>query len=178
MFPTHSCKLLEGFFMNCGCKDAKKLPVPAKLALLKRAVFPVLKFRWTRWPFRISYAEQLDNVQRQMLGIISGVTPSCDETVEQYIRRRAGESRRLQRQMGSWSDGWAQAICNWDAHLGRPQNCLTWAEMLRHVMSPGDLAWRRVHNFNRPATRSQSGFIQRRWFESVPIAASWLQNTA
>ena len=81
------------------------------------------------------HQKQLDGVQRKMLGIISGVAPSNDETVERYIRRRAREARRLQREMGSWSDGWAQAICSWDAHLQRPQIISTWAILLGDVLT-------------------------------------------
>ena len=167
-------KLWAAFFPNCCCVDAKKMPVMRRIQLLKRAVEPVLRFRWTRWPFGSTRAKLIDGIQRRMIGIILGLQIG-DYTPEAFARRRARIVAQWQRKMGIWSEIWAKALCGWDDHLKRPRNCDTWPAHLRRLRTPEELSVRRLENGNRPATGSCSGWIFKRWFESVADAEDHLR---
>ena len=159
----------RAFFGNCVSKSSLRMPVTARLTLLQRAVLPILRFRWTRWPFTVSRGRLLDGVQRRMMGIILGIRMAPGETPEVFGRRRAGTISALQKKTGHWSKHWARAVVAWAEHLERPRNNKTWAARLSAVRPPDELAWRR-QVFGRPQTRAASGFIRRRWWESIVFA--------
>jgi len=161
----------KAFFANCMTRHSAQMPVTSRLSLLSRAVLPVLRFRWTRWPFTISRAQLLDGVQGRMLSIILGIRPLPDETPERFVRRRGTSISSLQKKIGYWGKRWASAVVGWAEHLERPRNASTWAARVSAVRSPFELEHRR-QVFGRPQTRMGSGFIRRRWFESVEFATS------
>ena len=74
-------KMWGAFFANCCCVDAKRMPITRRIQLLRRAAEPVLRFRWTRWPFTSTRAKMIDRIQRQMISIIIGLRIG-DETPE------------------------------------------------------------------------------------------------
>ena len=153
-------------------RHSAKMPLSARLAVLSRAVVPVLRFRWSRWPFTISRAQLLDGIQRRMLSIILGIRPQPDETPERFVRRRGSSISALQKKMGCWGKRWASAIVSWAEHLERPRNRETWAARVSAIRPLSELEERRQVFGRRPHTRVGSGFIRRRWFESVAIAKS------
>ena len=153
----------------------KKLPVRCKLALLERATKPVLSFRVARWPFQATRAMQLDRVQRKMLGILLELRPGPDASAVDFIRLRAREAGRLQREFGSWSKLWATKVISWNDHIQRERNHATWASQLSTLRTPQKLQQRRSQLGGRPQTRAQSGWIQTRWFESILAAERHLQ---
>ena len=110
-----------------------------------------------------------------MIGILLRLERRRDEPIDAYVRRRGRKAGDLQRTMGSWSNGWALAISNWADHLDRPRNAATWLARLAALRSLEELVERRAANFGRPRTRSASGFVRKRWFESVPDARAWLR---
>ena len=165
----------KAFFANCAGAELSRLPFKARISLLLRSVVPILRFKWTRWPFTISKALHLDAIQRRMIGILLRLERRRDEPIDAYVRRRGRKAGDLQRTMGSWSNGWALAISNWADHLDRPRNAATWPAKLAALRSPEELVERRAANFGRPRTRSASGFVRKRWFESVPDARAWLR---
>jgi len=180
----------KAFFANCCSRDAARFPVSARINLIKRSVEPVLRFRWTRWPFRKDHANKLDSMQRKMLCIISGIKPNGVESAEAFIHRRGRSVARLQRSIGSWGNAWAKALLLWDEPLQKienrhlwpaavrrfldPGNFDSWPSKLRGLLPPSQLALRRTFNNGRPSTRNTPGFIQRRWSESLEVATDWL----
>ena len=173
-FRTTCQSAWKAFFANCCCKDASRLPATVKISILKRAVEPVLRFRWTRWPFRKDHARRLETIQKQMLCIVSGIRPDADEEPAQFVRRRGRAVGELQRQMGSWASTWAFALISWMQHLERPRNASLWSAMLKDLRDPTELDVRRAMYSGRPCTRIIPGFMQRRWFESLQLAREWI----
>ena len=167
--------LWRSFFANAGAASEKKLPSRCKLALLERATKPVLSFRVTRWPFLVTRARQLDTIQRKMLGILLDLHPGPDQSAVDFIRHRAREAGRLQRQCGSWSKLWAASVMSWNDHLQREHNNATWPAQLSRLRTPQELQVRRLQLGGRPQTRAQSGWIKIRWFESIQAAQQHLQ---
>jgi len=172
-FNTTVRQCWRAFFGNCTGRLSVKMPVPTRVALLAKAVVPILRFRWARWPFTASRGELLDGIQRRMLAIILRIRIEPDETPERFCRRRAREISALQRKCGYWSKMWAFAVVGWSEHLERPRNSSTWASRVAAVRTPGELAQRRA-TFGRPQTRIASGFIRRRWWESIDFAKETL----
>ena len=167
-------KAWRAFFCNCASRDASRLPSSLRILLLKRSVEPILRFRWTRWPFRKDHADRLNGLQRQMLNIISGVRPMRDDSAEEFVRRRAKIVRSMQGSMGYWGEKWAVALGLWKVHIQRPRNQHCWPAIIFSLRSPEELALRRCNNSGRPLVRQSAGFIQRRWAESLVIASDWL----
>ena len=165
----------RAFFANCAGAEVSRLSMRVRTTLLLRTVTPILRFKWTRWPFTTSKAIQLDAVQRRMIGILLCLRRQRDDPLDVYIRRRGRRAGELQRATGAWSKGWAQAVVNWGEHLKRPRNGATWAAMLAELRSPDELAERRAVNGGRPRTRSCGGFVRKRWWESVGDAQLWTQ---
>ena len=93
-------QMWKAFWANCGCADARRFPLEQRLVLLTRAVVPVLRFRWTRWPFSISRAKHLDAAQRKMLKICVHVRPLPRETMEHFVGRRERLVGILQKDIG------------------------------------------------------------------------------
>ena len=164
----------KAFFANCASRDANRLSVSCRISLLRRAVEPVVRFRWTRWPFRKDHANQLVRIQRKMLAILSGLRPFVGEPPDHFTQRRGREVSKLQSRMGSWGTKWAMALLSWNSHLERPLNSRSWASMLLELHRPAELADRRSRNNGRPCTRKDPGFIQRRWSESLTFAEDWI----
>ena len=161
-------------FCNCASRDASRLPSSLRILLLKRSVEPILRFRWTRWPFRKDHADRLNGLQRQMLNIIIGVRPLREDSPEEFVRRRAKIVCSMQVSMGYWGEKWAVALGLWKVHIQRPRNQHCWPAIIFSLRSPEELALRRCNNSGRPLVRQSAGFIQRRWAESLVIASDWL----
>ena len=162
----------KAFYANCIGIKTDQLPLKSKLAMVSRAVTPILRFKWTRWPFTYGRAEQLDALQRRMYGMMMRVQRHIDEPIGTFVRRRGRQTSSIQRSHGSWSKQWALALVGWSDHLGRPRNSATWPAMLAKLRSPLELAERRAAH-GRPQTRNASGYVCRRWYESVSIACDW-----
>ena len=164
------------FYANCAGLGHSKLSVNTRLTMLSRAVTPVLRFRWTRWPFTASRALQLDAMQRRMYGIVLRLERYAYEDIDAFVRRRGRRCAELQKQRGAWSIEWANGIIGWSAHLSRQRNAATWAAMVSSLRTPAELAERRAAH-GRPGTRVTGGYMCRRWFESVSDALLWAQNS-
>ena len=171
-FAEALTSIWRAFFANCAGANVHGLPLRRKLDMVQRAVSPILRFKWTRWPFVAYRAGHLDSVQRKMFSIILGLRPGVGETMQQFVRRRGRSVGELQRQQGPWSTQWARAIVAWSEHLYRDRNANTWAAMVAKHRTPEELAERRAFFSQRPCTRSSGGYIKKRWFESVFDAAS------
>ena len=76
------------FFANCAGANCSALPLRARLGMLHRCVTPILRFRWTRWPFVNYRAQHLDAIQRKMYSIMLRVKMRDGETMQTYVCRR------------------------------------------------------------------------------------------
>ena len=166
----------RAFYSNCAGKDASKLPRQHRLGLICKAVLPIVRSRWARWPFTTTRAQRLDAMQRKMMSIICSLRMDVGESFEGYVRRRGRELAQLQKRYGRWSMLWANAITGWADHLQRPINSKTWASRVMSLRTPAELAERRAVS-GTPMTRSASGWVCRRWFESVQYACEYRQNS-
>ena len=171
---TLSRKCGRHYFPNCARGVAKTLPLSRRLQLLRRAVVPVLRFRWTRWPFAVTRANELDALQKQMLVILVDMRFETGDSVSGFFIRRGRRVAALQRQMGKWSDEWARAVMSWDSHVSRERNSQCWPALTRDLRRPEELAERRLVR-GRPETRRLPGFVRMRWYESVGTARTWLR---
>ena len=167
-------KAWRAFFANCAGANVERIPLSHKMTLIQRSVVPILRFKWSRWPFTIWRAQQMDAMQRRMYTIIMRLRRAVGQTVQSFVRSRGRKAADLQRSQGAWSKSWAHAILSWASHLERDRNSATWAAILASIRSPQELAERRAA-FASPFTRSVPGYIRRRWFESISIADEWLK---
>ena len=165
-------KAWRAFFANCAGANVDRFALSYKMTLIQRSVVPVLRFKWSRWPFTISRARQLDAMQRRMYSIVMRLRPEAGQTAQSFVRWRGRKAADLQRRQGAWSKSWAHAVLSWASHLERDRNSTTWAAMVSSIRSPQELAERRAA-FGSPFTRSAPGFICRRWFESLSVADEW-----
>ena len=162
----------RSFWANVGAACLKRYSVKMKLARLDKFVLPIFRYRWTRWPYQVTMAAQLDALQRRMIGIVLSLRKLTDETPECFVRRRGRASAHVQRTTGQWSKKWA-AVVSWHEHVHRPRNNKAWIAGILHIRTPQELAFRRAST-GRPQCRSLPGFIRHRWFESVEAARSHL----
>ena len=112
-----------------------------------------------------------------MLTIINGFRLSDGESVARFVVLRGMHAACLQRSMGLWSVAWAKAVLGWHRHLLRGRNGSTWAAVAANLRSPTELQQRRAFHGGRPGTRIQSGWIRKRWGESLCEAESYLEPT-
>ena len=175
-FQSTIQSMWRAFYANCVGANAGKLPVKCRLASVSRAMDAVLRYKWTRWPFTCCRAQQLDAIQRHMYGVMLRLERKRDEPIDVYVRRRGKETAALQRLYGSWSRQWAFGVVGWSEHIERGRNCTTWPAMLSKLRTPTELAERRALT-GRPSTRTCSGYVRRRWFETVSFARAWSQNS-
>ena len=103
----------NSFYANCAGVESSKLTLKTRLLMISRAVTPVLRFKWARWPFTTSRALQLDAVQRRMFGILLRLQRCPGQEIDAYVRRRGRCTADLQRQHGSWSAAWAKSVGGW-----------------------------------------------------------------
>jgi hypothetical protein len=162
------------FWANSGAAGAKKLPVAFRLKLLFRAVVPIFDFRCSRWPPQASIAAEVDTLQRKMTGILLRLSPMPREDVQQFVRRRGRAARSLCAEYGWWSKRWFKRTVAWDAHVKRECRQFSWSGNLVEYRAQRYLAERRAFHNGRTATRTNSGFVCRRWHDGVAFARETL----
>lgn len=77
------------FWANIHCKRARNLATMHKLRMFDRFVTPVLRFRWSRWPFNKSLADRLDRTQCKMYRSVFKLVRLPLETDATFFRRSA-----------------------------------------------------------------------------------------
>ena len=65
---------------------------------------------------------------------------------------------------------------SWSLHVVRNHNHTVWAAPLLSIRSSAELSQRRLEYGGMPLTRSQPGFIIKRWSDSVPDALKYLRD--
>ena len=166
----------NAFWANCVGPCARRLSVHHRCRLMNRSVRPVLQFRNTRWPFTKTLADHQNRVQREMLSHFLKVERTLGEELAVYNRRRMRLIANLARAQGSWGSDHAERILSWAAHLERPRNTHSLAAKLYAWHGPMWLQERRLQSgVMRPATRISSGFLPKRWDESIQDARYYVQ---
>lgn len=106
--------------------------------------------------------------------IMSGLRLSDGQSVARFIVVRGMHAACLQRPVGLWSVAWAKAVLGWHRHLLQDQNCLTWGALAATLRSPTELQERRAFHRGRPGTRIQSGWVRKRWEDSLSDAEAYI----
>ena len=123
---THACwtatrrAMLRAFFGNCASKSCRPLDTSTRFSLLNRAVLPILQHRDTRWPPSAQRQQDVDRLQRQMVGSILRVKPVSGEQAADYVRRRNMITSRQMNKLGKWSAKHFERVLAWESHLRRP----------------------------------------------------------
>ena len=85
------------------------------------------------------------------------------------------------RQQGTWGAQYAKRLLQWAEHLKRPRNGTSLAAQFFTWQDDSWLNARRrdprIGGSDRPGTRAQSGFVFRRWDESLQQAQEYLLNS-
>ena len=137
---------------------------------------PVLNFRNTRWPFTKTLADQENRTQRLMLARFVKIERQPCEELANYCRRKMRSVGNLARHQGLWGTEHAKRVIAWADHLERPQNHKSLASQLFLWHDAEWLQRRRVESgVMRPATRASSGFLPKRWDESLQNARTYLE---
>ena len=121
--------LWRAFFANC--EPRHRMPPIHRLLLMQRAIVPILRFRWTSWPFQRHRPRWLDLIQRLMICICLGLRMEADETVERFVNRRGRIVSAQQARLGKWSVLLAKAVTEWHRYVLRVRNRKTWSAQLQ-----------------------------------------------
>ena len=151
------------------------LSTALRLRQINTCVVPIIFFRAPRWAFTLSSAERLDRMQRKMLRIVLPIRVIAGETPEMFARRSGRIVSHVQHMVGPWGALWACRIISWTGHILRDTKGLCWSARILDVRSSSELSARRSLHSNRPKTRKQSGWLNRRWTDGVGSAQTYLE---
>ena len=166
----------RSFWGNVGKPVFKKFGMSIRLARIKRLVFPVVSYRFVRWPFSRTRAARLDKIQTEMTAIVLGIRKLEGETPQAYAHRRNKEVRSAIPFLDRWSTVWAQRILSWYQHVDRNTMSACWVSNIWHVKTPEDLEKRRRDNSSRrPSVRCVPGWGALRWTESISSAENHIE---
>ena len=176
-FRNVVCACWRALWRNLSKQTTGPLSVSLKMVAFNRSVTPVLSFRLARWPFTTSRAKTLDKLQRRMIRLMCRTPRLSGETDELYNRRAAHAVTDIQHSLVPWGLLWASYIVNWAAHMLRNSAHACWAANLLHFRSSSELdTIRAISSTRRPGTRSEPGFVCKRWTDSVSGAMHFVNN--
>ena len=161
--------------------------IETKLSLLLRTVFCIVNWKFSRWPFCKSIAVEMDNLQTNMVSILSRVPKNDSEDWVGWLRRKRRLARDVCDRIGLWSEAWAKRLIDWDEHLHRDRGVLNklllyhnsdWLQAQRSQFVP---AWGSVSTRNsvlagRTGTRANGGRPQQRWDAGICLAQAFLRS--
>ena len=162
-------RMWQSFYANAGATGNAKLPLHAKISLIKRATLPHLDAHAARWPFTRERARWLAGpivaahdrqLYRHRVRTRRHCRIVCEEK-ELRSRCHSTENGQMVRQMGE--------VVSWRDHLLRERNSWAWGAQLLAIRTPQELEGRRLV-LGRVHTRAVSGWCASRWCESVVIA--------
>ena len=157
------------FWMNYR-PSLTKASKKSKLRFLQGCVSTIARFKWSRWPWQVTYARRLDQVQTHMLSLLFPCVPVPGEPPTDFYRRRSLLSGRLATAAGRWSRAWAESVCSWHDHCCRAHDHRNWNSYIYTHKCEAWLAERRIWNSrgqetHRTNTRAAHGKVTRRFFE-------------
>ena len=121
---------------------------------------------------------QLDAIQRKMVRHLLARKCRPGEDVSQFFLCARHEAASYCWSQGLWSVKWALGVLRCMCHVIRDTNDACWAAPLLKVIPLRIIASRRSLNSCRPATRSQPGFICRRYLDCTVAAVQYLEENA
>ena len=114
-----------------------------KAVQIDRSILPVLRLRWTGWPFGKGIAQKIDALQNRLIGTLLDVQMLPAEELPEYIRRRAHLASAFSSVQGAWSTRWAADIKTWDSHCRWNTSGAIWTNALMQIATPSELIRRR-----------------------------------
>ena len=102
-------------------------PLHSRLRFLESCIKPMLKFRWTRWPWSENLGRRLDQLQRHLIGNCLQLRPLSHESADGFRCRRSSATARLQVASSVWSDDFAESTRLWHAHVERRHDPNHWS---------------------------------------------------
>ena len=174
----------NAYFLNFSNKMARRIPISHKLALLKRAILPIIAYRCTRWPFQQKFAKELDMLQNKMVAVMTREPRYPEEELASYLRRRNQMASRLASKLGRWSHVWARRVVAWHDHLNRLRNAHTLVARVFHWHGAAWLRERRLEHGSIATagrTRTRLPFsmpVHQRWEEGVAVAEALVPDAA
>ena len=149
-------------------------PKEHKFRFLQGCVAGIARFKWSRWPWQVTYAQRLDQVQTHMVSLLFPCAQFTGEPPEDYFRRRSLISGRRAATMGKWSLAWATSVNLWHSHCQRAHDRRNWNSFIYNYRGEGWLSQRRAWNSrsgeSRTNTRATHGKVTRRYHEGQPAA--------
>ena len=79
----------SAFFAKLSHEGYRNLSGPHKAVQIDKFILPVLRTRWTSWPFAKGMAQKIDALQNRLIGTLLDVHMLPAEELPEYIRRRA-----------------------------------------------------------------------------------------
>ena len=141
-----------------------------KTHFLATSVAAIGRFKWSRWPWQVTYAKKLNQIQTQMLSLLFPLRHNEHETVDEFFRRRSLAAGHVASAIGRWSSTWATSVRNWHCHVVRAHDAKTWSPYVYSHHARDWLAERRIRNsrsgeLNRTNTRLVRAKVCKRYFE-------------
>ena len=178
----------SAFFAKLSHEGYRTLSGPLKAVQIDKFILPVLRSRWTGWPFGKVMAQKIDALQNRMIGALLDVHMQPAEDLPDYIRRRAHLASAFSAGQGAWSTRWAADIKNWDVHCRRNTSSAIWTNALLKLGAPSELIRRRAQFAlssrswtcfaGRTDTRRAPGYVPIRREDSIDAATEYLLQTA
>ena len=167
------------YWRNCG-RGLQRASETAQANFMRASLRSIAAFRWSRWPWQKTYAQQLDGLQRHIIGCMRPLSPLPGEDAPTYFKRKHLASTCVADRWGKWSTQWAKSVTTWDAHIGRAHDTKNWTLPLTQFHGEGWLNRQRFENsqrnqWGRTRTRTSAGRPATRWHEGVLAAHNLLQ---
>ena len=156
-----------------------KSPHSCRTRFLKTCVRPTASFRWSRWPFQMTYANKLDGIQNHMVARLFPVQPRPWEDQDRYFERRRQLSAQISGQTGRWSADWAHAVLSWKDHVVRGHDSGSWSKPIFEYHGQDWLQQQRLINGRgRLGTRAGAGRPAVRYHEGICTASNVLSRAS
>ena len=146
--------MLTSHYKNSGNVAALDLPWERKMTLLSRATLPVFAYRAARWPPSAAVISYVDRFERRKVASCLATPPRPDEPLIDFYRRRNATVTANLPASKKWSRVWCRKVVEWDDHLNRGHDPMSWSRDLLQAAAPRDV--HRAHA-GRPTTRWREG---------------------
>ena len=150
-----------------------------RLQQIQRTLLPMIRYRWSRWPFYHDRAKNIDKLQREIIAHALMMKRQTGQEKKEYHIARMREAGKVAAKQGLWSTMWARDVVMWNRHCMRghgnawPHHVILWRgpEWLdarrRDLARYGDGYW-------TTDTRADERAPHTRWKDGVDKAEVWL----
>ena len=155
------------FSSNSGSLEASRLSVAARLRLVATSDLATIRSAWARCPWSKSRCDDLDRLQKELVGRVVRVKLEDAESPEEFCYSRNGIIKAVAQEQGLWSHHYTLAVVKWWEHIQR-NTVGTWHGNLLTIMTTEELVFRRLlRGDNRPHTRRMPGGVAARWCQAA-----------